>query len=166
MSLFSRRSLPFLALAAVAFTAPAAAQTATATLSGNLGGLAKLSLSSTTLSFPDSNPDTVPQIPAAGGAIVITAKARATAGATVTLTVLATDDLRSGLDTIPITALTWTASGAGFVNGTMSRQVPQVVGTWAGSGVQTGTQMFRFQNSWAYATGTYSVSLVYTLVAP
>ena len=153
-------------VAALAIAVPAAAQTATSTFSANLGGIAKLSLSSSTLSFPDADPDTVPLVPAAGGAITITAKARASLAATVTLTVLANDDLRSGVDTIPASALTWMASGAGFVNGTVSRATPQVVASWTGSGIRTGTQTYRFQNSWSYRTGTYSVSLLYTLVSP
>src|SRR4029079_9751071 len=118
------------------------------------------------LSFPDADLDPVPLIAAAGGAITITAKARASLSATVTLTVLATDDLRSGVDTIPAAALTWTGSGAGFVNGTVSRAAPQLVASWTGSGIRTGTQTYRFQNSWSYRTGTYTVSLVYTLVSP
>jgi hypothetical protein len=155
-----------LLIATLAIAVPAEAQTATSTFSANLGGIAKLSLSSTTLAFPDADPDTVPLVPAAGGAITITAKARASLAATVTLTVLASDDLRSGVDTIPASALTWMASGAGFVNGTTSRATPQIVGSWTGSGVRTGTQTYRFQNSWSYRTGTYSVSLLYTLVSP
>ena len=153
-------------VAAVAIAVPSEAQTATSTFSANLGGIAKLSLSSNTLSFPDADPDTVPLVPAAGGAITITAKARASLAATVTLTVLAADDLRSGVDTIPASALTWMASGAGFVNGTVSRAAPQVVASWTGSGIRTGTQTYQFQNSWSYRTGTYSVSLLYTLVSP
>jgi hypothetical protein len=155
-----------LLVAALAIAAPAGAQTASSTFSANLGGIAKLSFSSSTLSFPDADPDTVPLISAAGGAITITAKARASLAATVTLTVIAADDLRSGLDTIPASALTWIGSGAGFVNGTVSRATPQVVGSWTGSGIRTGTQTYRFQNSWSYRTGTYSVSLLYTLVSP
>jgi len=155
-----------LLVAALAIAVPADAQTATSTFSANLGGIAKLSLSSNTLSFPDADPDTVPLVPAAGGAITIIAKARASLAATVTLTVVAADDLRSGVDTIPASALTWMASGAGFVNGTVSRTAPQVVASWTGSGIRTGTQSYRFQNSWSYRTGTYSVSLLYTLVSP
>ena len=155
-----------LLVAALAIAAPAGAQTATSTFSANLGGIAKLSFSSSTLSFPDADPDTVPLIPAAGGAITITAKARASLTATVTLTVLASDDLRSGVDTIPASALTWTGSGAGFVNGTVSRAMPQVVASWTGSGIRTGTQTYHFQNSWSYRTGIYTVSLLYTLVSP
>jgi hypothetical protein len=165
---FSASTIPTCAflVAALAIAVSAEAQTATSTFSANLGGIAKLSLSSNTLSFPDADPDTVPLVPAAGGAITITAKARASLAATVTLTVLAADDLRSGVDTIPASALTWMASGAGFVNGTVSRATPQVVASWTGSGIRTGTQTYRFQNSWSYRTGTYSVSLLYTLVSP
>jgi hypothetical protein len=39
------------------------------------------------------------------------------------------------------------------------------VATWVGSGVHTGTQTFRFQNLWTHPTGTYTVTLVYTLSA-
>jgi hypothetical protein len=165
---FAASTIPTCAflVAALAIALSAEAQTATSTFSANLGGIAKLSLSSNTLSFPDADPDTVPLVPAAGGAITITAKARASLAATVTLTVLAADDLRSGVDTIPASALTWMASGAGFVNGTVSRATPQVVASWTGSGIRTGTQTYRFQNSWSYRTGTYSVSLLYTLVSP
>ena len=166
MSVASPLSSWLLLIASLAIAAPAAAQTATSTFSANLGGIAKLSFSSNALSFPDADPDTVPLIAAAGGAITITAKARASLAATVTLTVLAADDLRSGVDTIPASALTWTGSGAGFTNGTVSRATPQVVASWTGSGIRTGTQTYRFQNSWSYRTGTYSVSLLYTLVSP
>jgi len=166
MSVASPLSSWLFLIASLAIAAPAAAQTATSTFSANLGGIAKLSFSSNALSFPDADPDTVPLIAAAGGAITITAKARASLAATVTLTVLAADDLRSGVDTIPASALTWTGSGAGFTNGTVSRATPQVVASWTGSGIRTGTQTYRFQNSWSYRTGTYSVSLLYTLVSP
>lgn len=166
MSVASPLSFSLLLVASLAIAAPAGAQTATSTFSANLGGIAKLSFSSNALSFPDADPDTVPLIAAAGGAITITAKARASLSATVTLTVLAADDLRSGVETIPASALTWTGSGAGFVNGTVSRATPQVVASWTGSGIRTGTQTYRFQNSWSYRTGTYSVSLLYTLVSP
>jgi hypothetical protein len=158
-----------LALALLAVAAGAthlAAQTVTATFNANLGGVAKLSLSSNSLSFPDANPDLFPQVQASTGTMTVTAKARANAGATVTLTVQAADDLRSGVDTIPATALTWTASGPGFVAGTVSRAAPQLVGSWSGSGVRTGTQLYQFQNSWNYASGTYTVALLYTLSTP
>lgn len=143
----------------------AAAQTEVATLNANLGGIARLSLSSSAITFPDSDPDTVPQIEATPGIVSIAAKARATHGSVVALTVQASDDLRSGLDTIPAGHITWTASGAGFVGGTLSASVPQTVGSWMGSGVRTGTASFRFLNLWSYPIGTYSLTMTFTLSA-
>jgi hypothetical protein len=130
-------------------------------------GLAKLTLSSLTITFPDTNPDIPSPIPAAGGPLTITAKARATPGGTVTLTVEALDDLRSGTDVIPAAALAWTGSGPGFVaSGTVARGAARTVASWPGSGSRTGTQAYTLQNSWSYATGTYTLALTYTLTAP
>jgi hypothetical protein len=147
--------------------AGAAAQEAvSATLSSSMPPLARLSLSANNLNFPDADPDLVPQIPSSGGPITITAKARAQSGGMVTLTVQASDDLRSGVDILPVSLITWTASGPGFINGTMSRTSAQLVATWVGSGVRSGTQTFRFENRWTHPSGIYTVSLVYTLTAP
>lgn len=62
----------------VVFTtsAPLAAQTSNATLSADLGTIARLSFSSTTLSFDEADPDVLAQVPASGGPVTITAKAR------------------------------------------------------------------------------------------
>lgn len=108
----------------------------------------------------------MPNIPASGGPIAITAKARTTIGSTVTLSVEAANDLQSGLDTIPATQLRWTATGTGFVAGTMSKTAAQTVASWTSSGSWTGSQTYTLLNSWAYATGTYSTTLTYTLSAP
>lgn len=154
----------FLIAALVALRAETISRTATATVT--IGGLAKLTLSTTALAFPDADPDTVPAIPAAGGPITITARARTTMGSTVTLAVQAGDDLRSGLDVIPATQLRWTAAGTGFVDGTMSYSAAQPVASWTSSGAWTGTQSYSLVNSWNYPTGTYSATLTYTLTAP
>jgi hypothetical protein len=138
----------------------------TATATATVNATAKLTLSSTSLAFPDADPDTTPAIPASGGAITITAKARTTIGSTVTLVVQAANDLKSGLDTILATQLTWTATGTGFVAGTMSKTAAQPVASWTSSGAWIGTQSYTLLNSWTYATGTYSTTLTYTLTAP
>ena len=138
----------------------------TATATATVNAVAKLSLSSNSLAFPDADPDTTPSIPASGGALVITAKARTTIGSTVSLTVRASDDLRSGLDRILATQLTWTATGTGFVDGTMSKTAAQPVGSWVSSGMWTGSQAYALANSWTYSTGTYTTTLTYTLSAP
>ena len=155
-------------LALVVWTAPwpAVAQTSTATLSADIRPLAKLTLSTSSVSFPDADPDIVAQVPALGGPITIIAKSRATAGAQVVLTVASSDNLRSGVQVITASAITWTATGAGFVSGALSATTPVMVGQWTGSGTYAGTQQLLFRNLWSYATGTYTASLVYTLTAP
>ena len=141
-------------------------QTTTATISANVGTLATLTLSSANVSFPDADPDAVPQVPALGGPLSITAKARATRLSQVLLTVQANGPLRSGLNTIAASAITWTSTGAGFVAGTLSSTTDVVVGSWTGSGTRSGTQDLMFQNLWTYASGTYTATLTYTLSAP
>lgn len=143
-----------------------AAQVETATLNATVTSLARLSLSTNSVTFPDADPDSVPQIPASPAVITITAKARAAAGAQVLLTAQASDDLRSGLDTIPASHITWTATGAGFVAGALSASAAQPVAVWADSGVHTGAQSFSFRNLWTYPSGTYTLTVVYTLSAP
>lgn len=161
---FAALIIAVLVAATAALHAASLSRTATATATVN--ALAKLTLSSTTLVFPDADPDTVPSIPANGAGITITAKARTTIGSTVLLQVVATDDLRSGLDVIPASQLRWTSSGAGFVAGTISRSAAQTVGSWVSSGMWTGTQNYTMVNAWTYATGTYTTTLTYTLTAP
>ena len=165
MSAFFRRfGLPL--VVALLSAAAAEAQTATATFSANIAGLAKFSLSSTTVTFPDADPDAVPLIPASSGPLTITVRARATSGSTIRLTVLASGNLRSGVNTIPASALTWTTTGSGYLAGTVNPFSAQTVGTWSGSGIKVGTQSYLFQNSWTYAPGTYTVTLFYTLTGP
>lgn len=153
------------AVAVAAGPAPAVAQTANGTLNAAMNGLARLSLSSAAITFPDADPDTVPNVPASQGPIGVTAKARTSVNGAVTLTVLAAGQLRSGVNTIPAANVTWTATGPGFSGGTVSATTPQTLGTWSGSGVRTGTQAFLFRNLWTYSTGTYSVTLTFTLTA-
>lgn len=164
----SRRRLiaAVLAWTVAAPAARAAGQASTATMSANVGTFAKLTLSTATASFPDADPDAVPQIPSAGGPILITAKSRAQPGMQVLLTVQAPDDLRSGINVIAASNITWTATGAGFVGGTLSTLSPVTVAMWTGSGVRSGSQQLYLRNLWTHPTGTYTVSLLYTLSSP
>lgn len=166
MRVLALLSLVLAAIALAVPPAPGATLAQSVTASANIGPLAKLSLSPLTLSFPDADPDVSPVVPASTGPVTITAKARSSERANVTLTVLANDDLRSGMVTIPVSALTWTATGEGFVDGTISRTSAQLVGAWSGSGARSGTQLFALANSWQQPSGTYTVSLTYTLTAP
>lgn len=166
MTVPRRLLVVFAAWMVAAPAARAAAQARSATLAANFSTVAKLTLSTATVSFPDADPDAIPLIPSSGGPVFISAKARATPGAQVVLTVLAADDLRSGLDVIPASNITWTATGPGFVGGTLSTTSPVTVGTWSGSGVRNGAQQLYFTNLWSHPTGTYTLSLLYTLTAP
>lgn len=162
------RHLVFASSLLLVAATPAAptSQSATVTATATVGALAKLTLSSGLVSFPDADPDTVPLIPTTSGPLLVTAKARTIPGGTVRLTVQADDDLRSGLQVIPASALRWTASGPGFVSGTVSTAAAQLLGGWTNSGVWTGEQQYVLENQWSYAAGTYSTTLTYTLAAP
>lgn len=159
-------SLVIVTIVAAAPLLRAASRTDTLTVNATVSARAKLSLSSASMVFPDADPDTVPSVPSSGGALTITAKGRTTIGSTVTLVMVASGDLQSGLDVIPVSQLSWTATGAGFVNGTVNKSVAQPVGSWTSSGVWTGTQSYLLANSWNYSTGTYTTTLTYTLTAP
>jgi hypothetical protein len=140
--------------------------TASATLSVNLGSHARVAFGSTTVTFPDADPDLVPLVTAVPQSIEITAKARTPRNAQVSLTLQAADDLRSGVNTLPATLITWAVTGSGFVPGVLSRETAQAVATWTGSGVHSGTQSFSFENKWTHPPGTYSVTLIYTMSTP
>lgn len=144
----------------------ASAQTRTATVNVSINGLARMSLSANSVTFPDSNPSLVPQVSPTSGALNITVKARTPLNATVRLSVLASDDLRSGVRTIPAATITWMAAGTGFVAGTLNRTTPQSVGSWIGSGVRTGSQSLLFANSWSHPVGTFTLTMTYTLSSP
>lgn len=154
-------------------SAPAAAQvtntaTAEVNVTAHVDAMAKLTVDSATLDFPNTDPDTTPVV-GAPNPINITAKARTSSGGNVTLTVIADGDLTNGSDTIGIAAIKWTSTGAGFVAGTMDSGTAQSVCSWNNSSTDAGfvgTQRYTMVNSWAYVTGTYTAKLTYTLVAP
>jgi hypothetical protein len=157
----------FVTLLSLAATpAVAAAQTRTATVNVSIDGVARMSLSVNAITFPDSNPSLVTQVSPTSGPLTITVKARTPLNSTVRLSVLASDDLRSGVRTIPASTITWTTSGTGFVPGTLNRTTPQAVGTWIGSGARTGTQSLLFANSWNHPAGTFTLTMTYTLSSP
>ena len=127
---------------------------------------AKLTLGVNAINFADADPDTSPSISATENPVSVTAKVRTGASSIATLTHLASGDLTSGSNTIAISNVTWTATGSGFVAGTMNRTTAQSAGSWTGSGSYSGTFSYSIVNSWSYATGNYTASTTYTLTAP
>jgi len=141
-----------------------ATNTGSLNVSATVAAKAKLTLGTSSLTFADADPDVTATMTSA--ALPLDVKARTSATGAVTLTVLAGGDLVAGGNSIAISNLTWTATGTGFQAGTSNKTLAQTVGSWVGSGSPSGTQTFSLPNSWAYNTGTYTVTLNYTLTAP
>jgi hypothetical protein len=148
-------------LTAVNASAQASAN-ATLTVNASVNSKAKLTLSAATISFADADPDVTPTISAT--ALDVAVKARKGTG-NVTLAVKADGPLTSGSDTIALTNLTWSATGSGFAAGAMATSDTSL-GTFSASGNFLGTQTYKLANSWAYATGSYSATITYTLTVP
>lgn len=156
---------------ACAGTAWGASATKDVTLSATVASQAKLTLATSTITFPDADFDTVPSIPANENGAVVTAKVKTGSASTATLKVLAADDLKSGSDTIAITNVTSTAantSGSFFLAGpvTWSKAAPGATVGQGNSGSFAGTFSWFLANSWDYATGAYTANATYTLTAP
>jgi len=151
-----------LAMSALGWTAT---DQQTLTINATVSAKAKLTVGVAAINFADADPDTVPSIPAGENPVSVTVKAQTGSASTVTLTVAADGDLDSGTDTIDITNVTWTATGAGFIGGTMDTSA-QSAGSWTGSGQRNGTFSYLLANSWDYPPGSYSQTVVYTLTAP
>ena len=144
----------------------AANVTQTLTINATVAARAELTLAPATISFADASPATTPSI-TANSPVTVTANVRTAKASTATLTALAGTDLTSGTDTIPITAVTWTASALPFIAGTMSHTSAQSGATFsAGSGSYSGTYTFTLANSWNYNVGAYAATVTYTLTAP
>ncbi|MBZ5537418.1 MAG: hypothetical protein LAO31_15795 [Acidobacteriia bacterium] len=142
------------------------AATQTLTINATVAARAELTLAPTTINFADASPATSPNI-TANTPVTVTANVRTAKASTATLMALAGTDLTSGTDTIPITAVTWTASALPFIAGTMSHTSAQSGATFsAGSGSYSGTYTFTLANSWSYNTGSYVATVTYTLTAP
>jgi hypothetical protein len=147
-------------------SALAATDTKTLTINFAPAARATLTLGQSGITFPDSDPDTTPSIAATQNPVAVTASVRTGASSIPTLTVVTATDLVSGSDTIPIGNVTWTASGTGYVAGTMNKTTAQSAGSWTGSGNRSGTFSYFLTNSWNYATGSYTATATYTLTAP
>jgi hypothetical protein len=159
-------SLCALAVVAVPLAVNAATDNQTLTINATVSARAKLVLAPTVINFPDADPDLTPSIAATENSVNVLSNVRTTLAGVSTLTCQANGDLASGGDVIPITNVTWTAAGVGYVAGTMNTAVAQNVGSWTGSGANVGTMDFFLANSWTYNVGNYSQTVAYTLTAP
>jgi hypothetical protein len=152
----------------IPLVAGAATDTQTLTINATVAARAKLVLAPTTINFPDADPDVTNPIPAnENGSITVLANVRTTSVGVSTLVCLANGDLvAAGANDIPITNVTWTATGAGYLGGTMNNASTQAVGSFTGSGANVGTFDYFLANSWAYDVGNYTQTVLYTLTTP
>jgi hypothetical protein len=157
------------AVTAVAFLAcagTASAQLATQNINAtvNINNLARLDVSGD-VNFPDTDPDLFATMSAP--AITVGARARISPSQDLIVTVQAAADYFDvGTSTIPVTGLTWTATGSAFSNGSMLAASPVTLAAWTGPANQSGTQTYTLPNLWSYAPGTHTVVLTYTLTTP
>ncbi len=151
---------------ALPLAAQGASDTETLTINAIVAARATLTIAPTTINFPDADPDATPSIPANENSVSVQSKVRTSSAGVSTLTCLANGALQSVSDAIAISNVTWTASGAGYVPGTMSDVAAQNVGSWSGSGTRNGNFDFSLANSWDYNVGSYTQTVLYTLSAP
>ena len=159
-------ALALVAVAAVPVMTFAATDSKVLTINATVAARAKLVLAPSTINFPDADPDVTPSIPANENSVLVLANVRTSSVGVSTLTCLANGDLTTGSDNIAISNVSWTASGGGYVGGTMSNAAAQSVGSWTGSGANVGNLDFSLANSWAYNAGSYTQTVTYTLTAP
>ena len=150
----------------------AVTSTNTLTITATVSNQATLTIGGGTtpsISFADSDPDTVPSIASTPASLAVVATAKTGSASIVTLKVLANGDLTSTVptaETIPIGNVTWTATGTGFSPGTMNKTTAQTCGSWTGSGKYQGTFSYFLANSWALPVGAFTQTATYTLTAP
>ncbi len=66
--------------------------------------------------------------------------------------------------TIPVEAITWSASGSGFVtSGTLTAGSDLLLGTWDSSGSYLGTIRFAFKDNPNYAPGVYRLTVTFSV---
>jgi hypothetical protein len=126
-----------------------------------------LTLSSSSISFTAGDPDTFPTV--AASALTVTYRVRNNAWGNWAITLIASGNLSSGLATIAVSNVTWTATPSGtFSSGTMSASAAQTLASGSGNvdPSRTGQVTFALANSWSYDVGTYNTTFSFTLTAP
>jgi hypothetical protein len=139
-------------LVLVAASSPSAAQGIT------------LSVSPSTFTYPSASPDTSPVV--TSPQLTLSYRVTGNGGRAWTITVQAQTDLVSGSSSIPAGNVTWTATPAPFVNGTLSTTAQTLAqGSGTVSTTKFGYLTFNLKNLWTYAAGTYSHTVVFTFSA-
>jgi len=75
------------------------------------------------------------------------------------------DLINSQGETFPISNVAWQASGAGFNDGILSKDSPQIMASWTGQGFYQGTINYFYVKS-PSSPGDYTQTITYNLVIP
>lgn len=143
----------------------ASISTAGLNISVTVPSSSSLSFGTTTLRFIPDDPTLQPSVPAQENPVTVLAKTRSKG--TSSLSVIASDDLKDGANTIPASALSWTADAAPYIGGTLSKSTPQAAALFTtGSGTFQSSFRYFLANSNMFIPGTYSTTINYTLTAP
>ncbi len=87
------------------------------------------------------------------------------AGSTMTLSADSSTALSDGTNTIPFTEISWTAAGS-FTSGNFNSGAAQQLDQFSGSGDNTGTYAFSYDNDTYYPASNYTGRVTYTLSSP
>jgi hypothetical protein len=155
-----------LSLAGRAFLTAVAVAASVAAAAAQPGVKLDVTITPVTVTFPLSDPDTVPIVSATP--IQISYRIRQNDGPW-TMTVLASGDLIAGSSTVDISNVTWVATPAPpFQSGVLSKTVAQRLASGTGTinPARQGQVTFRLANSWIYNAGLYTQTIVFTLTTP
>ena len=138
--------------------------------------IVRFSLSPTTISFPDQDPDLLPEAASATNLLVDFSVRNLQPGQKWVLEIYSDGDLVSGGNTIPIENARWSVTGQGvpqgfFQNGTFSRGIYILTGQGNGSPQNNRADVtcafsFYLRNLWSYPTGDYSRVFTLRLTVP
>ena len=123
-----------------------------------------LSIGSSTITFPSSNPATVPTVSANENPVILSVSY---SGISIwTVTMIAGGALVSGANTIPIGNVHFTGTGMASLSGVLSTLTPILLAN-ASVGQASGSENlnFTFTNSWTYSIGVYTSSVIITAIS-
>jgi len=162
-----------LALALAGGALLAQSRTETLNLTAEVSSRYKLEMSASSVTFTRvANPQSAPLIPQNESPLAVTVKATVSRSSAlpqkVNLRIQASGTLTDPATgfTIPVSAITWEATGGGFAgSGALSSETAALLGAWNASGVHEGTVTFFFRDDPNFAPGTYRLAVTLSVGA-
>jgi hypothetical protein len=119
----------------------------------------KIELSTNMVSFTRFGPSTGAPIPQNEPPVTVIVKTTTRPSEKIYARIVTSGDLTEAKTggTIPAESISWTASGGGFVSGSLSKANPREIGNWKKSGTYRGTLTFNFRDDPSFSPGTYTL---------